>query len=542
MGKTIGIDLGSTYSCVYYVDDDGVLKAVDSAEGQNTTPSEVYFDPDGTVLVGVEARAASALGLERMVARVKNYMGDPNYRFSIDDQEYSPTDVSALILQKLVQDAEYALKEEIDGAVITIPAYYAGSAAYATIQAGERVVLKNGGHLKVLRVLGEAAAAALAYYSSLPEGTKKTVLVYDLGGGSFDCTLMNIDFTEGKKEGKIITLDGDHCLGGMDWDAALADYVRNEFCSMTGCDPEEMMCDPACIRWFIEHSERVKKILSQKAATKFVVNFAGFREKIELTREIFEEVTRYLLDRTICLVDQMLERKNMCMSQDVDEILLVGGGSKMPQVRSRLEMEYGKPVICSAPDRLVAMGAALAARDVAFDMVPAEPAPPRKSIEQDEGQEIMGVPMIPEEGETLMGIFARCTQSYGLLVRRGDEEMVSNVILKDSPYPAEGTMRLVTDVPDQSTISLEVYENDSLQLEATMEESLQVYETCTVALTPGLPEGAPIDITLCLKLDKTLEITVLDVTNGISTVMIPAHIGGDAADLSLEEIAGMALE
>ena len=229
MGKKIGIDLGTTYSCVSYVDDMGVIKIVNNIDNQATTPSIVYFNPDGTSTVGAAARQDGGMDSNLIVERVKNYMGDPNYKFFANGKEYSAAAVSTLILRQLVADAERVIGEEIEGAVITCPAYFGEEARNATKEAGENVVLSNGNKLKVLKILDEPTAAAIAYGNSRQEDMDKTVLIYDLGGGTFDCTVMKLSFHGEERKMEVITTGGNHQLGGKDWDEALTELVRQKF-------------------------------------------------------------------------------------------------------------------------------------------------------------------------------------------------------------------------------------------------------------------------------------------------------------------------
>ena len=361
MGRKIGIDLGTSYSCVSFVDDDGIVRVIPNAEGEQTTPSAVCFAPDEQrVSVGALAKAEGVLYPECLVERVKNYMGDPDYSVYINGEEYSPTAVSCLILNKLIADAEAYLGEEIDGAVITCPAYFGHEARSATKVAAECVILSNGKHLTVWNVLDEPVATTLAYMNCVDEDEDmdKNLLIYDLGGGTFDCTLINIKASVDRKAFQIITTNGNHQLGGKDWDAALQKFVTDKFCMETGTDREDMECDWEIRAWLGERIEQVKKELSSMETTAFPISFARCKERITVTREEFEEVTSHLLDETIALVDQMLERKDMSFA-DVDEILLVGGSTYMPQVRKRLEAEYNKPIYLCQPDQMVAMGAAI---------------------------------------------------------------------------------------------------------------------------------------------------------------------------------------
>ena len=355
----IGIDLGTTYSCVSYVDENNIIRIIDNMEGEQKTPSVVFFDPNGTAEVGFTAKAEGVLYPDRLVERVKNFMGAPDYSFFANGVGYSATDISALILQKLVRDAQEYLDDEIEGAVITCPAYFDDQAKHATKAAAEKVILSNGKNLKVIDILDEPTAAAIAFGNSRQEDMDKTVLIYDLGGGTFDCTVMKISFSGDDCKMSIIAKDGNHQLGGKDWDEALANLIREKFCSATGCDIEEMKSDAESVAWFSESIEKAKKNLTYRESTSLSPAFNGCRERVEVTREEFEDVTYILLDQTIMLVNDMLEKNGLNVMNDIDEIVLVGGSSKMPQIIHRLEVEYSKPITSYESDKLVAMGAAI---------------------------------------------------------------------------------------------------------------------------------------------------------------------------------------
>ncbi len=543
MGKKIGIDLGTTYSCVSCVDDTGVTRIIDPAEGGGyTTPSVVYFDPDtNEAVVGSAARQEGSLHPECMVERVKNYMGDPSYILNVNGQDYSPAAISSLILKKLIGDAESWLGgEEIEGVIITCPAYFGDAAREATRVAGENVVMSNGQKLRVLQILDEPVAAALAYGDSRHEDMQKNVLVYDLGGGTFDVTVMKLNFVGDSRKMEVITTDGNHQLGGKDWDAALSDYVRNKFCELTGSDADEMLSDPTQIQWFSENIEKTKIMLTKKESAMLIPSFNGNKEKIEITREIFDTETESLLNQTIQLIDDMMDKKGLSVAKDIDEIILVGGSTRMPQVERRLQMEYNKPITSYEPDKAVAMGAALVANGIKVDGAsnvgksgdtdaPVQPAPSGGTI------------VIEGGGGVETEIIVKCTKSYGLLAVNNGVDVVANIIMKDTEKPTVQMRRFGTSVANQESLNLRVFENNSLEENATVEESTELYENCIVELTPGLPANAPIEITFNLDASGILVITALDVTNNISKEVRPVRVGGDVNNIGLEAVSGTVL-
>ncbi|MDR2730776.1 MAG: Hsp70 family protein [Treponema sp.] len=532
MGKKIGIDLGTTYSCVSYVDENGIVKIIDNSEGEQTTPSVVYFAENGEITVGSTARQEGGLTPERLVERVKNYMGDPAFTITQDGADYSASAVSAVILKKLVRDAQsYLGGEEIEGVVITCPAYFGEAARAATKAAGEAA------GLNVLKILDEPVAAGLAYGNSRHEDMQKTVLVYDLGGGTFDCTVLKIDFKGDSKQMEQITTGGDHQLGGKDWDARLAEYVRNEFAQRKGASAEDMENDAELRAWFSENIEKAKKMLTSKTTTVLTVSFNGDKEKIEITRDAFDNVTTAELERTILLVNEMLSKKGLTMANDIDEIILVGGSTRMLQVQQKLEQLYGKPISSFEPDKAVAMGAALVADGANYSGGGEIPggggsSGSRLTLDGEPG----AVEIHNTDGSTTTFI-EKCTKSYGVAARNEmDVEIVANIIFKDTIKPAHQERVFGTQYANQPTIDVRVYENNSLEEDATIDESAQMYESCEIKLTPGLPDGAPINIIFDLDGNGVLTITSVDLTNSIPTTVKPVRKGGDAANVGMDEI------
>jgi molecular chaperone DnaK len=524
MGKNIGIDLGTTYSCVSYVDENGIVKIVDSLEGEQTTPSVVYFAGNNEIVVGSTARSAGGMDPEKIVERVKNYMGDPTFTITQDGTDYSATAVSALILKKLVTDTQTAIGD-IDGAVITCPAYFGDAARDATRKAGEAV------GLKVIKILDEPTAAGLAYGHSRQEDMQKTVLIYDLGGGTFDCTVLDIDFKGTDRKMKVITTGGDHQLGGKDWDARLAEHVRNEFSQRKGASVEDMENDVELRAWFSENIEKAKKALTSRTSTILTVSFNGDKEKIEITREAFDGVTAAELERTILLVDEMLSKKGMTMAGNIDEIILVGGSTKMLQVQQKLEQTYGKPISSYEPDKAVAMGAALIADGASLEQTSGD-AGGAGGAQTDGGN--CGIKIENKKTGTSTIVYEICTKSYGIVAQIDGVEKVSNLIFKDTPKPAHNEGDFFTLFQNQTGLNLRVYESASLEGIIELSEGTQMYETCEIALEPGLPDSSPIKIIFDVDANGELDVTAIDVDRGKSTKVRMKRIGGDAANAGID--------
>ena len=551
MGKKIGIDLGTTYSCVSYVDESGVLRIVDNLEGEQTTPSVVFFDPNGEAVVGSTARSEGAMNPECLCERVKNFMGNADYRFVANGKEYSSAAVSTLILKKLLADAEAAIGEEIDGAVITCPAYFGEEAKNATKIAGENVELSNGKKLTVLKILDEPTAAAIAYADSRKEDMDKTVLIYDLGGGTFDCTVMKLSFKSGSKSVQVVTTGGNHQLGGKDWDEAFANLVRQKFCSETGCDEEEMKNDPESVAWFSENIEKAKKMLTSREATSLTPNFGGQKQKIEITRQEFDEATASKLDETISLINEMLSVKGMSMD-DIDEIILVGGSTYMPQVSKKLEQEYGKPLGQYEPNKAVAMGAALVANEYSFtdangnetDSLPADIAP----------ELIATLTSIDttEDGGTKVGemvFYENVTKSYGFRFydRKENKEKVLNLILKDTQKPAHGDsithtpLVFSTDPSPIDSVDILVLESDSLERIVDIDCCSRIYVEEPIKLDAPVPGNSPVSIEMDVDGNSILSLKLKDLTSGRVYEMHPKRISDDANKEGMAEVAAMTL-
>lgn len=523
MGKKIGIDLGTTYSCVSYVDESGVVKIIDNAEGEQTTPSVVFFNAD-EVIVGSTARQEGGLQPENIVERVKNYMGDPDYTLTVDGQTYSPAAVSKFILEKLVRDARDYLGEEIDGAIVTCPAYFGDHARNATKLAAEKA------GLNVLQILDEPTAAALAYGYSRHEDMKKTILIYDLGGGTFDCTVMALDFAGDQRKMEVITTGGDHMLGGKDWDAELIKYVTEEFCSRTGSDAVEMENDPDCRQMFSENAEKIKKLLTQKESAAMTVNFDGQKEKIEISREKFEETTEGLLNQTITLIDNMLSVKGLSMANDIDEIILVGGSTRMPQVKRRLEQEYGKPLSSYEPDKAVAMGAALMASFANY----ATTGSASSSTGASNDLALGGATEFKDESGTSWEVKIKCTKSYGLIAYNAKHEReISNIILKDTEKPCSQTRGFCASAEGQSSALIEIFENDSLEDVVSEDMGIKMYEDATIQFPYAVPKGTPLQVTFIMDKDGMLEVE-LSVNGSAPQRVTPVRVGNDTNFVGME--------
>lgn len=348
MGKIIGIDLGTTNSCVAVIEG-GQPTVIVNAEGARTTPSVVAFSKKGERLVGEPAKRQAVTNADRTISSIKRHMGT-DYRVSIDRKKYTPQEISAFILMKLKKDAENYLGERVTEAVITVPAYFSDAQRQATKDAG-----KIAG-LKVERIINEPTAAALAY--GLDNGEPQKILVYDLGGGTFDVSVIEI----GDKVIEVLATSGDNHLGGDDFDDRLVSYLVSEFKRTEGVDISK---DKMAMQRVREEAEKAKKELSSATTTNvnlpFIVTTKSGAKHMDITvtRARFEELTADLVDRTAGPVMTALSDAGINKSE-LNKVLLVGGSTRIPAVREKVRILTGlEPSKNMNPDECVALGASI---------------------------------------------------------------------------------------------------------------------------------------------------------------------------------------
>lgn len=348
MGKVIGIDLGTTNSCVAVMEG-GEPTVIVNAEGDRTTPSVVAFSKKGERLVGAVAKRQAATNVDRTIASIKREMGTA-YRKKIDSKSYTPQEISAYILMKLKKDAESYLGETVSEAVITVPAYFNDAQRQATKDAG-RIA-----GLNVLRIINEPTSAALAY--GLDNGAPQKIMVYDLGGGTFDVSLIEIG--EGLIE--VLATAGDNHLGGDDFDECLTNYIVEEYRKK---EKINLAKDPVAFHRVREAAEEAKKTLSSQTIVNinlpFITTVHGEPKHLDMdvSRAVFDDLTRSLVDRTEIPVRKVLEDAGVSTAQ-LGMVLLVGGSTRIPAVQEKVRRLTGKePSRNLNPDECVALGAAV---------------------------------------------------------------------------------------------------------------------------------------------------------------------------------------
>ncbi|MDD3052392.1 MAG: Hsp70 family protein, partial [Candidatus Cloacimonetes bacterium] len=356
MGKIIGIDLGTTNSCVAVMEG-GQPVVIVNADGARTTPSVVGFAKSNERLVGDSAKRQSITNPDRTISSIKRHMGE-NFKVTIDDKNYSPQEISAMILQKLKADAESYLGETVSEAVITVPAYFSDAQRQATKDAG-----KIAG-LDVKRIINEPTAAALAY--GLDNEKEQKIMVYDRGGGTFDVSIIEI----GDGVVEVLATNGDTRLGGDDFDNRVINYLVSEFKRAEGMD---LSSDKMAMQRLKEAAEKAKKELSSVTSSNINLPFITMNQDgpkhfdVTLTRAKFDELTADLVDKTIGPVRNALADAGLAAG-DLDKVLLVGGSTRIPAVQDAVKKITGKdPFKGINPDECVAIGASIQGGKIAGD-------------------------------------------------------------------------------------------------------------------------------------------------------------------------------
>lgn len=348
MGMRVGIDLGTTFSAVAKIDSDtGKPNIIKNSFGSAITPSVLCFEPDGNILFGEDAKNLQLAGDANTIAFFKRSMGKDLFSVDFFGNSYTATDLSAILLKKLKEEAERQAGEKIDSAVITVPAYFTHKERAATIEAGRKA------GLKVTAIINEPTAAAFSYGLN-EKNTEQTVLIYDLGGGTFDVTLAKIN----NDEISILGSDGNHELGGKDWDDCIARYLASEFMEKYEVDLSD---DPEMVTRLLVVAENVKKQLTSKDIVNVPIAYGSIQGMIEITEQTFEEISQFLINMTKDVIERLMESVQMEWSQ-IEGVILVGGSTRMRMVHDYVREMSGKDPLCGVNvDEAVALGAAIRA-------------------------------------------------------------------------------------------------------------------------------------------------------------------------------------
>ncbi|MCB9758746.1 MAG: Hsp70 family protein [Alphaproteobacteria bacterium] len=490
-----------------YVDKFGKPIIIPNADGHPTTPSVIHFYDRNACVVGEEAVKMVVVDPANVVRFIKRSMGDTDFVLDFFGQSYTPQELSAFILRKLKADAEEALGREVSDAVITVPAYFNSAQRGATAEAGEIA------GFNVLSIINEPTAAAIALGIDHLGGNRK-LLVFDLGGGTFDVTVMEIRGTTLR----TLASDGNAELGGKDWDDRLLTFVAEQFRDKFGLDPRD---DPLPYQELYERCLHAKISLSNKPRAVIPVNFRGHRMVVSVTREEFNDLCRDLVEQCADTCGLVLEKAQMDWP-DLDEVLLVGGSTRMPMIRNMLTSLSRKPVSKGInPDEGVALGAALAG---VFRHQPHHPAlqvhrrkfarpGPGDDAPMDDGTEGIddgretNLAARPDAGLQEIQVTDAATHALGIVVLdANNNERVVNLIPESTPLPFEKRGRFAYAYDNMTAVRVEITEGDG----ATRAEVTVIGEVVLDNLPPRV-RGTPIDVVYRYTQNQLLEVDVIDV-------------------------------
>lgn len=478
-----GIDLGTTFSALAVLNSIGEGEVVVNGDGERLTPSAIFFDEDtpGTVRVGVEAINSRHLNAERSIRWIKRHMGDKDYRKNIDGKDWSAVELSSLILKKLKQECS-ATHGPIEDVVISVPAHFDEVRRKATMDAGVAA------GLNVIGIVNEPVAAAL-YYATTQKISGK-ILVYDLGGGTFDVTIMNAK----GGEMEIVCSQGEHELGGVDFDRKILELLEKAYKDKTGAKLISSEEDRAK---YEDEAEDIKKTLSRRQVARIMLYGEGGSAKVEVTREMFEESISELLNRTDMLLEAAIDEAG-CKPSDIDKLILVGGSTRIPCVQKRLEDMFGfAPEMRVNVDECVALGAALHAGLTIHRENP-------KALSAGIVQGLKNIKLTDV-----------CNHSYGTICAPWDEELGQSIVRnhiilkKNTPLPCEVSQTFYTMTEGQTQLQVIV-----TQGEDTCVEYVNEVATHMIDLPAGRPAKCPIKVTYSYDLNQRMHCKFEDVTSG----------------------------
>jgi len=477
-GKTVGIDLGTTRSTLAHLDEHGKATVIPSADSELVTPSVVLIDEDNVIIVGGDAKNQSVAAGSRVIRESKRDIGRTDATWEIDGETYTPEMIGSMILRKLKQDAEAKLSEPVVNAVITVPAYFDDSQRAATEAAGGLA------RLNVIGILSEPVAAALAYGLDR-QREDGHVVVYDLGGGTFDVTVMKV--TSG--EITMVATDGNVELGGKDWDDRIIKRISEQFLQEHGVDPLE---DVDTCQQLKNDAESAKESLTSKEKTRIIVQHQGHKLVYNLTRAEFDELTEDLLAQTEATVTEVVEDQAGLSWANVNQVLLVGGSSKMPQVATMLRELTGKDVTVGdpEPDLCVALGAAYygtiveaqQASDRGSEMAPEK----RKEVEE----RIAALPPAQRDALTSTKVTMVTSHAYGIeVVDERGQEINEIMIARNASLPAVETRDFGLVRDGQTGVDIVVWEGES-----TDRKFCQKAGEGKISGFPPSPAGTPVAV------------------------------------------------
>jgi molecular chaperone DnaK len=514
----VGIDLGTTFSVVAHVNEHGKPEVVLNNDNQPTTASAVFIGADGNAVVGQLARDMAIASPENVIVLVKRVMGK-DVKLAAAGREFTPEQVSAYILKKLKQDAENRLSRPVTDAVITIPAWFGADERKATLDAGEIA------GFTVHHTLNEPTAAAIAYGFDNPTA-EQTLLVYDLGGGTFDVTLLKVvpNPAGGVPTIEMVSTNGQRKLGGADWDERIMGYVAEQFQAKYGADPRD---DLASRQDLYTRCEKAKISLSKMEKAKIVCQHAGQSLVVELDRARLLDLTGGLLGQTADLIDQLIEETRI-VPDDIHQVLLAGGSTRLVMVRELLAGKFpGKVNTSLDPDLCVAQGAAWMGHLLAGGV--------RKAAG--------GGLSVVRPSDVVKDV---CSHALGVLAFRNDEQLIFPLIAKDTTLPCGGQGQFYTREDNQESVEIAVYENDVRTLEEALGiDSGRRIGHVTLTGLPRRPRGQPLEVTFAFDTSFQLHVTARDIHTGKTvqgTLEVGSRLTRQTKEAARRELAGAVVE
>ena len=483
----VGIDLGTTYSCIAYLNEHGEPVTLANQEGELATPSVVLFEDD-EVIVGTEALRNAILRPDRVVQNSKRFMGDLSKRWIIDGKPYTPIEIAAFILKKLIASAQEQIGR-IDHAVITVPAQFSDAQRHATVEAGHRAGLQK------VDIINEPVAAALCYvlgteglwFTELAD--EQRIMVYDLGGGTFDLSLVRYR----KNEVTVIAGAGDLHLGGIDWNNALEKAVAEQFTREFNDNPQ---LDPAGRQALALEAEQTKRSLSVRPRAALTCQHAGHRRTYQIEREQFEKLTQPLVERTARITQQMLKDRKMGWAH-VDVVLTTGGASRMPMIRERLKQMSGRTLNTSlSPDQSIAHGATYYAGMLLSNDKFA------RSILNPTAHDRLSQVRQQSVNARALGILIRDVET--------NRRIPYYLIPSNTPLPASKTQNFGTVKADQRRVNLQIVESGT----SPDQPAVKLGECLIDGLPPNLPEGSEIAVTIRYDAQARVAVDARDLSSG----------------------------
>jgi molecular chaperone DnaK len=475
-----GIDLGAAESRIAYVDDTGQPALSKNALGEETTPSVVYFESPENVVVGRDAKSLARLYPDLVVEMVIRQMGK-DVHYSFHGQDYTPESVSALILRELARAAQEWTGEEVRDVVITVPAYFGLLEREATHKAGQIA------GLNVLDILDEPVAAALNYQALGEDAGVRNILVYHLGRGTFDTAVIRV----GRDDVDVICTDGDQHLGGADWDNAIRDFLLRGF---TEENPQfEAASNEEFMQELAYSAEPLKVALSSTMTRRHMMRFGGWSARLELTREHFEELTSELRDRTMEITARTLATAQSMGVEWLDDVLLVGGMTRMPVIARMLRERFGfEPRLLPDPHMAVVKGAALFAL---MKKVKISLSDDGDSGTAEQIADQLGISVRQVENLAAKRVVTVVPRAFGIkVIESADRAHISHLLTADTPLPADtGPLTFYTVFGDQRKVQMEVWEQAGSICSEELEHNRHV---CDVVLTdlPPLPAHTPLEV------------------------------------------------